>query len=42
MGGQNVSCDFGGVNVLKGAPSKTGLGGLRKRDWSGACPFRFL
>ena len=38
-GGQNVSCDLGGGNVLESAPSKSGLGGLRKWDWSGLCPF---
>ena len=38
-GGQNVSCDFGGENVLYSAPSKPSFGGLRKWDLSGLCPF---
>ena len=38
-GGQNVSCDFRGENVLWSAPSKTSFGGLRKWDSSGLCTF---
>ena len=38
-GGQNISCDSWGGGGTIGEPSKTGLGGLRKWDWSGLCPF---
>ena len=40
MGGQNVSCDFGGgKRTIERALSKTSFGGLRKWDLPGLCRF---
>ena len=38
-GGQNVSREFGGENVLQSVLSKTTFRGLRNWGWSGRCLF---